>query len=354
MIDDVPSLNALLPRLRAAAWLALDTEADSLHAYPERLCLIQISLPGEDVLIDPLAGFDLAPLWETLNGRELILHGADYDLRLLFRGHGFVPQSVFDTMWAARLLGLTEFGLLNLTGRYLGVKLEKGPQKANWGRRPLTPRMEDYARNDTRHLKPLTDLLIAELDAKGRRAWHREVCARLVVECAQPRAVDPDYDWRLKGSDKLDRRGLAVVRELFAWREEEAISAGRPPYFIVSHEKLIEIAAAAAHGSALEPHLPRHLTHRRRAGVLAAAERGLALPAADWPRLPQRRGRRLNCAHKRRYEELRQIRDRRAAELGIDPSLIASRADLLAVCQVEGASNHLMSWQWELLQETAA
>ncbi len=336
-------------RLRGAPWLALDTEADSLHAYPERLCLVQVSMPGEDVLVDPLAGLDLGPLWSALAGRALILHGADYDLRLLFRGHGFVPREVFDTMWAARLLGLTEFGLVNLTQRYLGVRLEKGPQKANWGRRPLTERMEEYARNDTRHLKPLADLLGAELEAKGRLEWHREVCAHLVQECAQVRVPDPEGEWRVKGADRLDRQGLAVLRELWGWREEEALAAGRPPYFILSHEGLLALALAAMQRRSWEGLVPRHLTPRRRAGLVGAVERGLTRPSSEWPRLAQRRGRRLSAAHKRRYEELRERRDRRAAELGLDPSIIASRADLVAVCQVEGTTNHLMKWQWGLL-----
>ena len=196
MIDTDAKLAALLPRLHAAPWLALDTEADSLHAYPEKLCLIQTSLPGADELIDPLAAVELSALWDALSGRELILHGADYDLRLLRRTCGFVPKSVSDTMLAARLVGFVEFGLTNLVEQLLGVHLEKGPQTANWARRPLTERMANYAR----------------LREKGRLDWHQESCARLVKECAEWRPANPDQVWRLKGADKLDRRGLAVLR----------------------------------------------------------------------------------------------------------------------------------------------
>ena len=114
-----------------------------------------------------------------------MLHGADYDLRLLRKSWDFVPDKIFDTMLASRLLGCREFGLTSLVSKYLGVALEKGPQKANWARRPLTPRMEAYACNDTRYLKPLADLLLAELEAKGRLGWLRESCARLIEDCAQ-------------------------------------------------------------------------------------------------------------------------------------------------------------------------
>ena len=150
-------LAALLPKLRAAKWLALDTEADSLHAYPEKVCLIQISTTDGDRLVDPLAKINLDPLLEALNAHELIMHGADYDLRLLRKHHEFTPSAIFDTMLAARLIGEVQFGLSSLVEKFLGVKLDKGSQKADWARRPLTEKMETYARNDTRYLQPLAE-----------------------------------------------------------------------------------------------------------------------------------------------------------------------------------------------------
>src|SRR5262252_6802261 len=176
MIDTEEKLKAFLAVLHAATWVAVDTEADSLHAYPEKVCLIQISTAAGERLIDPLAKVDLDPLLDALSGHELIMHGADYDLRLLRKHHEFVPSAVFDTMLGARLLGLRQFSLRFLVEKYLEVKLEKGPQKANWALRPLTPRMELYARNDTHYLKPLSDRLRGDLEAKGRLEWHRESC----------------------------------------------------------------------------------------------------------------------------------------------------------------------------------
>src|SRR5258706_557326 len=179
-----------VPQLRSTEWIAIDTEADSLHAYPERLCLIQVSVPGSDELLDPLASVDLNPVFELFRKHELILHGADYDLRLLRKSTGFVPSAIFDTMLASRLLGCREFGLNNLVNQFLGVALEKGPQKANWAQRPLTPRMVAYAHNDTRHLKPLADMLRKQLREKGRLDWHREWCDSLIKDCAQIRPTD--------------------------------------------------------------------------------------------------------------------------------------------------------------------
>jgi len=166
VIDTDERLVAFLPTIRAAAWIAVDTEADSLHAYPEKICLIQISTVAGDELVDPLACLQLDPLLDALNAHQLIMHGADYDLRLLRKHHEFVPSTIFDTMLAARLLGERQFGLSSLVEKFLGVKLEKGSQKANWARRPLTERMEIYARNDTHHLKPLVDKLRVELETK--------------------------------------------------------------------------------------------------------------------------------------------------------------------------------------------
>ena len=209
VIDTDAKLDAFLPTLKSAAWLALDTEADSLHAYPEKVCLIQISTAAGDELIDPLAKTNLDPLLDALAGHELIMHGADYDLRLFRKHHEFVPRAIFDTMLAARLLGERQFGLSSLVEKFLGVKLDKASQKADWARRPLTERMETYARNDTHHLKPLSDKLKLELQNKNRLGWHQESCARLIEECSQPPVVDGDSVWRVKGSHVLNRHALA-------------------------------------------------------------------------------------------------------------------------------------------------
>jgi len=350
VIDSDEQLTAFLPSVRAADWVAIDTEADSLHAYPEKLCLIQISLPDANELIDPLAALDLSRLIVALRGHELILHGADYDLRLLRRTCGFVPRNIFDTMLAARLLGFAEFSLTRLVNRLLGIHLEKGPQTADWARRPLTERMVAYALNDVRYLKPAADSLRTALEAKGRLDWHREMCARLVEDCSQLRSPDLDQVWRLKGASKLDRRGLVVLRELWRWRDQEALTANRPPYFMLKHETLVALAAAAAHSRPLQPLLPRRFSQRRRDEALAAVQRALALPRSQWPDLNRPSSRQLTAVEKQRCEQLRQRRDRHAVELGIDPSLIASRATLVALARDwTRHSAGLMRWQLKLL-----
>ncbi len=302
MIDTDKQLATVLPQLRAADWIALDTEADSLHAYPEKLCLIQLSIPAADLLLDPLASLNLAPVLEVLGQHELILHGADYDLRLLRKSRGFVPSGLFDTMLASRLLGDREFGLTRLVAKYLDVQLEKGPQKANWARRPLTPRMEAYARNDTRYLKPLADILKSRLQEQGRLAWHQETCARLLADCAAFRPTDPDLLWRV----------------------------------------------TAVNGASPKQILPRSLSPRRSEGILQAITQGLAVEHP--PDVLRSRPYRQTEGEKRRMLALEKRRDERAVQLGIDPTLIASRAMLVLLAKDWAAHEpELMRWQRELL-----
>lgn len=349
MIASEAKLAALLPSLRAASWIAINTEADSLHAYPEKLCLMQISIEGRDALLDPLAGLDLTPVLRIFQDHELILHGSDYDLRLLRKTFNFVPKRIFDTMLAARLLGGKQLGLVSLVQHYLGVTLEKGPQKADWAQRPLTERMENYARNDTRYLKPLANLLVAELRTRGRLAWHQESCTRFIRDAAVLVPPDPENDWRVKGSHLLGPRGLAVLREVWQWREAEAIAANKPPYFVLATETMTAVALAAAEARPVEPLIPRRYTSRRQRGLLDAVAQGLT---CEHPPQPLRhRSTRLTEAQMRRYRELERRRDRQAADLGLDPSLLASRATLLELARNgEAAANEvLMQWQRELL-----
>jgi len=350
VIDTEEKLTGFLALLQVATWVAVDTEADSLHAYPEKVCLIQISVAGSDRLIDPLAGLNLDPLLDALSGHELIMHGADYDLRLLRKHHEFVPNAIFDTMLGARLLGLRQFSLRHLVEKYLEVKLEKGPQKANWALRPLTARMELYARNDTHYLKPLSDRLRGELQAKERLSWHQEACARLIAESAKERLMDRDSVWRVKGSHHLGRPGLAVLRELWQWREAEAISSNKPPFFVMSHSVMVEIAAAAALARRIEPFLPRHLSERRRGGVLKAVAQGLGVSPDHHPRILRAISRRPSDGERRRFLDLQKLRDTRAADLGVDPTLIASRSTLSDLAHNwDKYESGLMSWQRQLL-----
>ena len=200
MIATATQLRYLLPRLQSVDRIAIDTEADSLHCYREKLCLVQISIPKYDVIVDPLAVVNLGPLCDALAGREIVFHGADYDLRLLRRNLNFVPREIFDSVIAARMIGIREFSLAALVKRYFDVELAKGSQKANWAQRPLSEKMAEYAINDTRYLLPLAERLEKELESRGRMQWFRQSCQRALEQAAIDRERDTDEAWRISGA----------------------------------------------------------------------------------------------------------------------------------------------------------
>ena len=215
MIQTDAQLAEVLPKLDAVDRIAVDTEADSLHCYFEKLCLIQISVPDHDYLVDPLAKIDLAPLAQVLTQKEIVLQGADFDLRLLRRSLGFIATRIFDTVIAARLLGIRSFSLAALVEKFFGVTLPKGSQKANWARRPLPGHMAEYAMNDTHYLLPLAEKLEAGLRERGRLDWFRQSCERALEQASVQRSRDDEEPWRISGSGKLGGRACAILRELW-------------------------------------------------------------------------------------------------------------------------------------------
>jgi ribonuclease D len=211
--------------------------------------------------------------------------------------------------------------------------------------------METYARNDTHYLKPLADRLKAELTARKRLAWHQESCARLIAECAQGVTPDPDTVWRIKGSTFLDRAGLAVLRELWQWREGEAIAANRPPFFVLSHETMIALCAAAAERRPVENLIPPRMHPRRKETLMAALRAALALPPEKYPPVIRHYSKRPTEQEFRRFREIEQRRDRQASDLGLDATIIASKSTLGDLAQDwEKYSAGLMNWQRELLK----
>jgi len=348
MIATDAQLAELIPQLAPHDRIAIDTEADSLHCYFEKLCLVQLSIPGHDVLIDPLAPFDLKPLASALAGKEIVLQGADFDLRLLRRSLDFVATRVFDTVIAARLLGVRAFSLQALVERYFGVALTKGSQKANWAQRPLSRQMAEYAMNDTRYLLPLAGKLEAELRERGRWEWFQQSCQRALEQTSIQRVRDEEEAWRISGSGKLGGQASAVLRELWHWREKEAQATDRPAFHILQNHLLLHAAEAFVAGDVPDH---RHFSARRRQAFRAAAERGLALPESEWPIRLRRKGVRPTHAMERAAEALRRRRDAVADEQGLEPSFIAPRGALDAVAADESCSATLLvPWQRSLLE----
>ena len=329
--------------------IAVDTEGDSLHCYYEKLCLIQLSASGQNVLVDPFESLDFGILTRFLQSRTIVFHGCDYDLRMLRRGIKFIPGPVFDTYLAARLVGMKEVGLASLVKHFFAIDLPKSSQKANWARRPLTETMVAYAVNDTRYLLPLAEKLERELHRSSRWRWYEESCARAVAAAAEDRERDPEKIWKIPGSAALWGRGLAVLRVLWHWRESEAQQADRPPFQIMRNEGLVGLAQTISSGVHLD--LPDWLPSARRRRLLSAIHEALQIPETEWPQRNRHARLRPTGEQEKRFEQLRLKRDQLASALAVEASVVATRGALERVVrEPETADSVLMRWQRELLE----
>lgn len=357
-------LAELTKRLQEVERVAFDSEANSLHNYRERVCLIQLSAGDHNYIVDPLSGANLDPLMKRLERIELIIHGADYDLRLMRGTFGFVPKaSVFDTMLAAQLLGMDRIGYAALCEQFFEVQISKAGQKSNWAKRPLTDAQLAYAADDTRYLGPLADLLRDQLEARGRLEWHREWCHRVVKAAAESPRRNDDESWRIRGTGTLKPKQLAYVREIWGWREQQAERADCPPFKVLGNQQLLELATwAAAHpGADLEngPRLPRSCDGRRLQALKAALRRAHALPKEKWPERFKRQPQAYTGPEcKPQIDALRAESARIAAELGIPAAVLAPKATIVNIARSNArtrqdmqASSGMMNWQVALLEE---
>lgn len=356
------ALQALADCLRHVPVLAVDTEADSLHHYPEKLCLLQLGWgEGHGALVDPLVLPGLAPLLPIFADPAVVkvFHAADNDLAYLKRLHGFTVASLFDTAIAARFLGATALRLEGLLGHYLGVQPVASRQKDDWSRRPLSPEQEAYALNDVAHLIPLRERLIAELRGRGREAWVEEECAALAALPAPEKRQDPEAYLELKGSRELDAQGLAALRELYRMRESAAVALDRPPFKILGNEVLVRLAALRPRDTAailtVTGCTPK-VVHRFGPAILGAVSRAEALPASDLPVRPSPARRAVPARVRRRIEALKEWRRAAAQRLGLEPGLLLPQrlidrlaesppADMEALAMIDG----MRRWRADLI-----
>lgn len=314
--------------------LAIDSESDSLHHHREKVCLIQAGDGSRGWLLDPLAGPDLSPLGRVVADPAVVkvLHGADYDVVTLKRDFGFQFANIFDTMIAARFLGLPAVGLQAIALAELGVALSKDSQRDDWSRRPLTPRQEEYALSDVAHLLVLHERLSARLREKGRLGWVEEECAVVAALPPSRRRQGDDYQG-VKGARKLSPRQLAALRELYAWREAIADRTDIPSFKIVGTDALLALAQKApadlrqlekmrAESPDLRPVTAR-LLREHGAALMEALARARAVPERELPRLPKSPPRPVVDEPTRlRGAALKAWRTTRAAALEVDVSVV--------------------------------
>lgn len=334
-------VGSIVPRGNVVC--AVDTEADSLHRYRESLCLIQFAVDERSVLIDPLALPDMTVLAKLLSGAVVWMHGADYDMTMLKRQFGQLPETVYDTQIGARLLGARKFGLADLVLHYFGVELSKSSQKADWGKRPLSPKMVEYALNDVRYLMPMGEQIVSDLKARGRFEWFDESCV-----AARKRVLERDDSredaWRIQGSGRLDRKGLAYLKAVWQWRDVEAEAWDRPSFMVATNRQLVDWSVLLCEGGTLTlPPYFRPDRVRRLREALAAVEQQ---SESDYPDRPRGQRRRRDAGFDRRLDQLLKTRDEVSKDLDIDGSLIAARAMLESIAAEEASpADLLLDWQ---------
>lgn len=357
LLDQPGSLTPLLSALERVDEVALDTEADNMYHYKTRVCLLQFLVDGEVFLVDVLApGLKLESLWKALAKKHLIMHGSDFDLRLLHDLCRFQPHSLFDTMLAAQLLGLARIGLASLLDHHFGVALDKDGQKANWSKRPITPKLLNYAALDVWHLPALRDILSRELKKLGRIEWLEQQCRAQIEAGFEGFAPATENDWRIGRSERLRGPGLSVLHAVWHWRESQAQRLDTPPFKVCGNALLLKIAEAAEAGDSEASILANiHLgkRHERIFPSLAAAVRaGLARDPKTLPRRPGRDPNHVSLtqAEIELQDRIKHDRDRLARKLEIEPTLIANRSQLAQIARhPRKLAEVLLPWQADLL-----
>jgi ribonuclease D len=348
LIESQAELESLSQRLKSEPLVALDTEAASFHRFRDRVYLLQVSSREETAVVDPLAVTDLSPIGAILADLkvEIVFHDADYDLRLLAHEYGFRATNLFDTRIAAQLLNEPGVGLAALLEKYVGVRLDKRYQRADWSARPLTPEMLDYAAADTHYLPQLRDLLKEQLRQLGRLDWAEEEFAIL---SANPRTVvepeEPAF-LRVKGAKALGRRGLAVLRELVQWREDLARRTDRAAFRILNNEPMLLMAKSPPRDfnslRAIKG-IGQDQLERRGKEILAAVDRGLAIPENELPRLDRPVRKPPDPAYEARLERLKAARNHLAERYQLAPGILCPNGTLEAVAHVNPSTVDRMS-----------
>ena len=336
-LDTPAAVAGFVASISDAKALALDTEGASYHRFVDRIYLLQLSTRDRTAVIDPLPIGIPQGLGELLEHPdvEVVFHDADYDLRLLAQDYGWHIRTIFDTRIAAQLLGIKAFGLAALLERFFGVKLDKKHQRADWSMRPLTPDMLAYASQDTMYLLPLRDRLKEELIHAGRWDWALEEFR--LLEGTRWSDTDESLAFlKIKGARDLNRRELAILRELVPWRDEIARRADKATFRVIGNDQLLELSRAKPQTrDALVgiKGISRGLLENRAGEMLAAIRRGLDVPDAELPRFPKAPRWERDPEFDVRVSALKTVRDAAAQRLDLDPGVLCSRDRMEAVAR---------------------
>jgi ribonuclease D len=334
-IETSEDLEAFARQARQAEIIALDIEGDSMFHYQEKVCLVQMAANGQSVVIDPLTVKDLSPLKPILEnaGIRKVIHGADYDIRSIYRDFGIAITNLFDTQMASMYMGWAETSLEAVVARHFGVELDKKYQKKNWSRRPLPKEMMTYAASDVAYLIPLALHLTRELEEIGRLQWVVEEC-RLLCGVRHAKNNDEPMFLKFKGAGRLEPQQLAVLEALLQMRNAIARQKDRPLFKVISNAALKKIALA----------MPASLKQLKAGGILSdkqfdmygkavmeAVRNARRMPKDQLPIYPRHRSPRVPRQVPARVKALRAWRDAKAVELDLDAALLFNRALIKAI-----------------------
>ncbi|HPQ27471.1 MAG TPA: HRDC domain-containing protein [Desulfobacteraceae bacterium] len=335
LIEDCSGLQKIIADIKNEPAIGVDLEADSMFHYQERVCLLQISSRENNMVIDPLSVKDLSPLAPVFEDTAVrkIFHGADYDIRSLFRDFGIEVNNLFDTQIAAKFLGYNETGLASLLKMKFNIPRDKKYQKRDWSQRPLPGDMLQYAADDTSLLIPLHDILTKELEEKGFLFCveeESEILSRVRPNLSKPGPLFPGF----KGAGRLDPRTLAVLEKLLRFRDRMARQRDCPHFKVLGNIPILEIAKSKpitkndlAGITGLNP----RLIERMGSYLINSVKEGLEIPENALPVYPKSPRIRLGHKESARIKALKILGARLAQGLGIDPSLVCTNAQIQAL-----------------------
>ncbi len=354
LLTNSSQVSDLAPILLRERCIAVDTESNSRHRYPERVCLVQVATTSKVYLIDTLAVDDMKPIGGVLADATVVkvIQGAEYDIRCLDREWGLRVRNLFDTSIAARFVGMEQNGLAALTETLLGVRIPKDAriQKSDWSRRPLSQEGLDYAATDVWYLLSIQKALEGSLRTLARTQWVSEECARL--EEVRYVALDPETVFlSMKGIHRLDGQAKAVLKRLYMVREAEARRLNRPPYYVLPHETFIHLATNPLSDLAPIPSLRRQVDSRFGRLLRAALHKGLTDPPIS--NRIRRNIRSMTPIESERLQVLKNWRVNLGRQLSIDPALLWPMVSLERLAKApltlsaEITSPEVRQWQRE-------
>ena len=313
--------------------LAFDTESNGFYAHKEKVCLIQISTPTEDFIVDPIAFKDISALGPLFADPKIekLFHAGEYDVLCLKRDYGFTFANLYDTMIAARILGTKELGLAAAIERHFGIVISKKLQRADWGKRPLTHEMIRYAQGDTHFLMRLADIQKKMLVEKGRMDDAKESFNDLAALEPNLKTFDTEGYWKLVGRDDIGGQQMAVLKEIWLYREQQAQSRDRAPFRVMPEDLMVRMAQAmpeTREALAAVRGMSPYILERFASGLLAAIERGKAAPPITRPPSAAPERKRLSDLEWRTFEALRAWRKSRSEKDAVEPVVIMTTENL--------------------------